>query len=138
VKPVEEDTDGGLLAAAMEARRLVPSVYESMKDLTCKDEAMPLWDGVSMDWWGIHSHVEEEPPFVTPGPFHSYREADAAPMVPGEMEEVLFKRSHRIRIAIGGADADTFARIPAGGTPLWTLDRSPSRGSHIMLPVIPR
>ena len=381
VKPVDEDTDGSLLAAAVEARRLVPSVYESMKDLTYKDEAMPFWDGVSMDWWGIHSHVEEvqrsgsaiyswaswtdagtaqgvlhrfmtlsnpqraviagwshgarqdtdpfhpadhpldppteaqlledlcfyqaylggegeplkellyktmgeevwkstgewplpetemipwffqdngelgtqpptspgsdeyrvdfthttgtrnrwatnngagdvvypdraeadtklltytsapleedleltghpvvtlhmssthgdgavfvyledvapdgrvryigegqlrlihrkiseeEPPFVTAVPYHSYKEADAAPMVPGEMEEVtfalhptsvLFKRGHRIRIAIGGADADTFARIPAGGTPVWTLDRSPSRGSHIMLPVIPR
>ena len=68
-------------------------------------------------------------------------------MVPGEMDEVtfalhptsvLFKRGHRIRIAIGGADADTFARIPADGTPVWTLDRSPSRRSHIMLPVIPR
>lgn len=381
VKPVDEDTDGGLLAAAVEARRHVPSVYESMKDLTYKDGAMPLWDGVSMDWWGIHSHAEEvqrsgsaiyswaswtdagtaqgvlhrfmtlsnpqraiiagwshgarqdtdpfhpadhpldpptevqlledlcfyeayltsegeslkellyktmgeevwkrtgewplpetemirwffqdngglgsdsptkqgsdeyrvdfthttgtrnrwatnngagdvvypdraeadaklltytsasleedmevtghpvvtlhmssthwdgavfvyledvapdgrvryigegqlrlihrkisqeEPPFVTAGPYDSFKKADAAPMVPGEMEEVtfalhptsvLFRRGHRIRIAIGGADADTFARIPADGTPVWTMDRGSARGSHIMLPVIPR
>ena len=384
VKPVDEDGDGTLLAAAVDARRAVPSVYESMKDLVYKDEAMPLWDGVSMDWWGIHSHVEsveasgsaiyswaswtdagtaqgvlhrfmtlsnpqraiiaawshgarqdtdpfhpadypvdpsnelglledlcfyeaylgeapsgaavtkelvyktmgeeewksttewplpqtvmtpwylqeggslsaetptvpgadeyrvdfshstgtrnrwatnngagdvvyqdrsnadaklltytsapleedmevtghpvltlhlsstledgaifvyledvtpdgsvlyigegqlrllhrkisqEEPPFVTPAPYHSYKETDAAPMVPGEVAEVtfalhptsvLFRRGHRIRIALAGADADTFARIPGEGTPVWTVERGPDRASHIKLPVIPR
>jgi predicted acyl esterase len=68
-------------------------------------------------------------------------------MVPGETTEVtfallptsvLFRRGHRIRISIGGADADTFARIPAEGTPVWTLERSPARASHVVLPVIPR
>ena len=381
VKPVDEDGDGGILAAAVEARRQVPSVYESMRKLVFKDEAMPLWNGVSMDWWGIHSHAEEvarsgsaiyswaswldagtaqgvlhrfmtlsnpqraviaawshgaredtspfnsvdhpleptaeeqlledlcfyqqrlrgdghperelvyktmgedewkrtsvwpppqtemtawyfredgglslepptsagadeytvdfshttgtrnrwatnngagdvvypdrgaadaklltytstplpedleftghpvltlhldsteedgavfvyledvtpegrvlyvgegqlrllhrrvsseEPPFVTAGPYHSYKEDDAQPMVPGEIAEVtfalhptsvLFRKGHRIRIAIGGADADTFARIPAEGAPVWTLQRTPDRASRILLPVIPR
>jgi putative CocE/NonD family hydrolase len=387
VKPVDEDTDGSLLAAAIDARRSVPSVYESMRGLVYKDEAMPLWDGVSMDWWGIHSHAEEveqsgsaiyswaswtdagtaqgvlhrfmtlsnpqraviaawshgaredtdpfhpsqypvdpstntqlledlcfyetylrgeseappepgpwkelvyktmaedgwkrtdrwplpetrmtswyfqedkglsteapsaagadpyrvdfshttgtrnrwatnngagdvvypdrveadaklltytsapldtdlevtghpvvtlymstthqdggvfvyledvtpdgrvlyigegqirlihrkvseeQPPFVTAGPYHSYKEADAAPMLPGEVAEVtfalhptsvLFRKGHRIRIALAGADADTFARIPAEGTPEWTVERAPGRASHIDLPVIPR
>ena len=68
-------------------------------------------------------------------------------MVPGEVAEVtfalhptsiLFRKGHRIRIAIGGADADTFARIPAEGTPEWTVELSPDRASHIVLPVIPR
>jgi len=96
----------------------------------------------------IHRKVsEEEPPFVTVGPYHSCTEADAEPMVPGEVTEVtftlhptsvLFPQDHRIRIAIGGADADTFARIPAEGTPEWTIERSPERASHILLPVIPR
>jgi len=381
VKPVDEDVDGTLLAAAVEARRHIPSVYESMRGLVFKDEAMPLWDGVSMDWWGIHSHVddvqrsgsaiyswaswtdagtaqgvlhrfmtlsnpqraviaawshgarqdtdpfhtvdhpldppteaqlledlcfyraylggegdsgkelvyktmgeegwkrtdqwplpetemtawyfreegglspesppatgtdeyrvdfshttgtrnrwatnngagdvvypdrgeadtrlltytsapleedmevtghpvltlhlrsthedgavfayledvtpdgrvlyvgegqlrllhrkvsEEEAPFVTAGPYHSYKEADAEPMVPGEVAEVtfalhptsiLFRKGHRIRIAIGGADEDTFARTPAEGNPVWTVELSPGRASHILLPVIPR
>jgi len=47
VKPVDEDPDGSLLASAVEAsveaRRHVPSVYESMRGLVFKDEAMPLW-----------------------------------------------------------------------------------------------
>jgi predicted acyl esterase len=96
----------------------------------------------------IHRKVaEEEPPFVTVGPYHSYTEADAEPMIPGEVAEVtfslhptsvLFPRGHRIRIAIGGADADTFARIPTEGTLEWTIERSPDQASRILLPVIPR
>jgi len=67
-------------------------------------------------------------------------------MAPGEVVEVmfalhptsvLFRSGHRIRIAIGGADADTFARIPMEGTPVWTIERSPGQASHIVLPVIP-
>jgi putative CocE/NonD family hydrolase len=96
----------------------------------------------------LHRKIsEEQPPFVTAGPYHSYKEADAEPMVPGEVAEVtfallptsvLFKRGHRIRVALGGADADTFARVPVEGTPEWTVERSPPRPSHIVLPVIPR
>jgi putative CocE/NonD family hydrolase len=381
VKPVDEDGDGILLAAAVEARRHMPSVYESMRGLVFKDEAMPLWDGVSMDWWGIHSHAEEvqrsgsaiyswaswtdagtaqgvlhrfmtltnpqraviaawshgarqdsdpfhepehpldpstevqrmedlcfyqahlrgegapdkelvyktigedgwkrtsrwplpqtemtpwyfdaegelsaelpnapgadeyrvdfshttgtrnrwatnngagdvvypdraeadaalltytsaplhedlevtghpvvtlfmssshddgavfvyledvgpdgtvtyvgegqlrllhrkvsreEPPFVTAAPYHSYKEADATPMVPGEITEVtfglhptsvLFRQGHRIRIAIAGADADTFARVPAEGEPTWRVKRGMTGASRVSLPVIPR
>jgi putative CocE/NonD family hydrolase len=96
----------------------------------------------------LHRKVsEEEPPFVTTVPYHSYKEADGEPMVPGEITEVtfgilptsvLFRKGHRIRIAIAGADADTFARIPAEGQPVWTVQRSPDRASHVLLPVIPR
>ncbi len=96
----------------------------------------------------LHRKVSDQPsPYSTVGPYHSYAMADGAPMVPEETTEVtfallptsvLFRRGHRIRISIGGADADTFARIPAEGTPVWTLERSPARASHVVLPVIPR
>ncbi len=68
-------------------------------------------------------------------------------MPPGGLEEVtfallptsvLFRAGHRIRIAIGGADADTFARVPAEGTPVYTIERGPAYPSHVVLPVIPR
>ena len=48
---------------------------------------------------------------------------------------VLFRAGHRIRIALAGADADTFARTPSEGTPEWTIQRSPERASRIELPV---
>ena len=72
---------------------------------------------------------------------------DGAPMAPGAVEEVvfallptsvLFRAGHRIRISIGGADADTFARVPAEGVPVYTVERGPEYASHISLPVIPR
>jgi putative CocE/NonD family hydrolase len=96
----------------------------------------------------IHRKESEElPPFATAGPYHSFKEADAAPMVPGELEEVvfalhptsvLFRAGHRIRIAIGGADAGTFARVPAVGDPVWTVERGVETPSFVTLPVIPR
>jgi putative CocE/NonD family hydrolase len=96
----------------------------------------------------IHRKVSDEtPPFVEPVPYHSYHAKDAAPMRPGEVEEVtfglmptsvLFRAGHRIRIAIGGADAGTFARIPAEGVPVWTVERGAEHPSFITLPVIPR
>ena len=96
----------------------------------------------------IHRKVsDEEPPFVTAGPYHSYKEADGKPMTPGAVEEVvfallptsvLFRAGHRIRISIGGADSDTFARVPAEGTPEWVVEMGPEYASHVTLPVIPR
>ena len=75
---------------------------------------------------------------------HSFREDVAAPLVPGEPVElefrmwptsVVFRAGDRIRVALAGADADTFDRIPVEGTPAWTVHRGPE-GSTIELPVI--
>jgi predicted acyl esterase len=49
----------------------------------------------------------------------------------------LFKRGHRIRIAIAGADADHFVRIP-DRTPTLTIYRDPTRPSRVTLPIMPR
>lgn len=90
---------------------------------------------------------EEEPPFATAEPYHSYKRADAAPMRPGEVEEVvfsllptsvLFRAGHCIRIALAGADAGTFARVPAEGGPVWTVERGGDLPSFVTLPIIPR
>jgi uncharacterized protein len=66
-------------------------------------------------------------------------------MVPGQIAElkfglqptsVLIKKGHRLRIAIAGADKNTFARIPAQGTPAISVARNKNRASWIELPVI--
>jgi hypothetical protein len=55
---------------------------------------------------------------------HSFAKADALPVVPGETLRVPIclqpiaahlEKGHRMRIAIAGADADTFARYPSSG-----------------------
>jgi hypothetical protein len=85
-----------------------------------------------------------KPPFHVFGPYHSFKRADAQPLVPGQQAElrfslwptsVLIRRGHRIRVAIAGADNGTFARIPATGNPVLTIARSKTAASAIDLPV---
>ena len=80
-------------------------------------------------------------------PYHSFRERDAAAMAPGALTElrfglfpvsVLFKRGHRIRIALAGADKETFGRIPSEGAVTWMVSRTGGAPSYIDLPTIER
>jgi putative CocE/NonD family hydrolase len=96
----------------------------------------------------IHRRVSTEPPpYTIQVPYHSFKEADAMPLVPGEMAElsfglsptsVLIRKGHRIRVGVAGHDAGTFARIPARGTPVIMLARNRGHASYIDLPVVPR
>jgi putative CocE/NonD family hydrolase len=79
------------------------------------------------------------------GPHHSELRADAMPLVPGEVAElrfdlwatsVLIKRGHHIRLAVAGADNDSFLRYPKdGGVPTITVLRNGAHASRITLPV---
>jgi putative CocE/NonD family hydrolase len=78
-------------------------------------------------------------------PYHSFKEKEALPLVPGEIAElafemiptsVLIKKGHRIRIAIAGADKDNFDRIPQDGNPILTIFRDKKHASFIDLPSI--
>ncbi|MFC1660065.1 CocE/NonD family hydrolase [Gemmatimonadota bacterium] len=146
--PLEEDlevTGYPILTLHFSSTHEDGAVFAYLEDVTPDGRVVYVGEGQLRL---LHRKVsEEEPPFVTPAPYHSYKEADAAPMVPGDMVEVtfalhptsvLFRRGHRIRVAVGGADADTFARIPAEGRPVWTIARSPGQASRMALPVIPR
>lgn len=81
-------------------------------------------------------------PYTSPPPAHSFRRADATGVVPGERMQVavtllptsaLFRAGHRIRIAIGGADAGTFAQRSTT-PPKLTIHRGTSR---VVLPIAP-
>jgi putative CocE/NonD family hydrolase len=95
---------------------------------------------------GIHRKVSEDPsPWKRPVPYHSFLAADAEPMVPGQVTELaigmeptsfLFRKGHRIRIAIAGHDATAFRRIPAEGTPVLSVQRNSAFPSSIRLPVV--
>ena len=94
----------------------------------------------------IHRQVsDKEPPYMVQGPYHSFERADAAPLVPGEVTEisfnlyatsVLIKKGHRLRVAVAGHDASVFARYPAEGTPVLTVQRNSLYPSHIELPMM--
>jgi len=91
--------------------------------------------------------TDEPPPYTKFGPHRTERRPDAWPLVPGQVAELgfdlwatsaLFRRGHRIRIAIAGADRDTFLRYPRdGGVPTITVERNREYRSHVTLPMRP-
>jgi len=95
----------------------------------------------------LHRKVSrEEPPYMVFGPYHSFKRKDGAPLVPGQVAGLNFSllpisalicKGHRIRLAIAGADASTFARIPDTGETEIGLMRNKVNSSWIDLPVIP-
>ncbi|MBM4186390.1 MAG: CocE/NonD family hydrolase [Gemmatimonadetes bacterium] len=96
----------------------------------------------------LHRKVSAEPPpYRTTYPYHSYQKRDGRPLIPGQFSaltfqllptSVLFRAGHRIRIAIAGADKDTFQRLPAEGEVTITVQTGGVRASKIDLPVVPR
>ena len=93
----------------------------------------------------VHRKPWVDPIFGDDGPLHSFRRDDALPLVSGEQAEirfrlwptsVLFRKGHRIRLAIAGADADTFDRVPAEGDVTLTVLRGGPDASFLELPVL--
>jgi putative CocE/NonD family hydrolase len=91
----------------------------------------------------MHRKVAMPLPFA--GPLHSYRRADALPVVPGEVTEavfdllptsILFRAGHAIRLAIAGADAGTFD-VPMPVRPVvYDVRRERAHPSRIELPIM--
>ncbi|MCA9773823.1 MAG: CocE/NonD family hydrolase, partial [Myxococcales bacterium] len=85
-------------------------------------------------------------PTGPPIPHRSFLRADAREMEPGETTELRFDlqptsyrfaHGHAIRLALAGADADHFARIPESGPPPTVrFFRDRVRASWIELPVV--
>ncbi len=96
----------------------------------------------------IHRRISREtPPYAIQVPYHTYRQADALPLVPGEMAELKFglnptsvrvRRGRRLRLAIAGHDEGTFRRVPDTGNPVIRVYRGAGHASAIELPVIRR
>ena len=96
----------------------------------------------------LHRKISGDvPPYKLAVPYHSFKKKDAMPLVPGQIAElkfalqpisILIRKGHRLRIAIAGADKDTFARIPETGVPVIKLARNKQNASWIELPVIAR
>lgn len=92
----------------------------------------------------VHRRVSaEKPPYQLQVPYHTYRQSDALPLVPGEKAEltfglnptsVLLRKGHCLRVSIAGHDEGTFARVPEEGTPVITVFHSPEHPSRVDLP----
>ena len=88
---------------------------------------------------------DEPAPYKKIGPHRSELRADAMPLIPGEVAEltfelwatsVLIKEGHRLRIAIAGADKDSFLRYPRNGdVPTISVERNRTYPSRVSIPV---
>jgi len=93
----------------------------------------------------MRRETETPPPYKKPGPHRSELRADALPLVPGEVAElsfelwatsVLIREGHSLRIAVAGADKDSFLRYPRNGeVPTITVERNSVYSSHVSIPV---
>jgi putative CocE/NonD family hydrolase len=96
----------------------------------------------------LHRKISAEtPPYKLLVPFHSFKKKDAMPLVPAQIAElkfglqptsILIRKGHRLRIAIAGADKNSFARIPTEGAPTISVARNQKNASWIELPVVRR
>jgi putative CocE/NonD family hydrolase len=94
----------------------------------------------------IHRKISKRPwNHQEVGPHHSFRKADAELLAPLEPAQIsfalfptswLFRKGHRIRIALATADRDHYLRIPGGRTPMLRYFRNRDLASRIVLPVI--
>ncbi len=95
-----------------------------------------------------HRKVSNDPP-VYPhfGPYHSFLAKDAQNMPVGEPTAVelgLFATSaripagYRLRLSLAGADATSFARVPADGpAPVWQVHQGGVNASRVTVPMRP-
>jgi putative CocE/NonD family hydrolase len=87
-----------------------------------------------------------ERPWLPVLPYHPSGQADAQPLVPGEMTELVislfpishvFKQGHSIRISIAGADRHNFRTPKQDPPPTYTVYTGGESASYVVLPVIP-
>ena len=88
---------------------------------------------------------DAQPPYHVFGPYHSFQRDDQLLLKPGQLTELKFsmmpisvriRAGHSLRIALGGADADTFARIPDTGEAALTVCRDRFHASRVILPTV--
>ena len=88
---------------------------------------------------------DEQPAYWKAGPHRRQLRSEAMPLDPGEVAELefelwatsaLIRRGHRIRVAVAGADKDTFLRYPRdGGEPTISVQANQRFSSRIVLPI---
>ena len=143
--PLESDleiTGSPVLSVEMSSTTSDGAIHAYLEDVAPEGRVIYLDEGV----FRVINRKEVDPknlPYEPLGPAHSFLRTDAAPLVPGTpttirfslyATSVLIRQSHRIRIALAGADADVFRRYPTEGTAIWHVYREASRASFIELP----
>jgi putative CocE/NonD family hydrolase len=107
-----------------------------------QDNAHYLTEGMLR---AIHRKISTDtPPYKQFVPYHSFKRADAMPLIPNEVAELTFglnpvsaliRRGWSLRVSISGADKGTFARIPLTGSPSVEILLRGEQSSFIEIPL---
>ena len=118
------------------------TVFAYLEDVTDDGTVIYVTEGILRT---IHRKLSRTPPpYRDAVPHHTYRQADSLPVNHREMitlkfdllpTSYLFKKGHRIRLAIAGADQDHFAILP-GPPPTFRLLRNRDNPSLLTLPIM--
>ena len=146
-EPLEEDmevTGHALVDIFVSSSTSDAQVFVYLEDIDENGKVQYVTEG---ELRALHRKVSnEKAPYKLVGPYHSYLKEDGQPLVSGEVAEMqfsmlpisyLFKRGHRVRIAIAGADADQFRNM-TNDEPEYTIHRSFKYPSRVELPVVDR
>ncbi len=147
--PLEEDyelTGTPVLDLWMTSTAADGAMHSYLEAISPSDEVIYLTEGVLRL---IHRSNTSNPPYPTFAPSHSFLEADASPMPTGQVQRITtalyatsakIPRGYRLRIRLTGADATSFAPLPASAMhgsapPRWHVYRGPTKPSSITLPL---
>ena len=121
------------------------TLFVYLEDVTPEDQVHYVTEG---ELRALHRTLQPLGKLTNPIlsiPNRTYRRADAAPLIPGEVVPLTldllpvsyqFKKGHRIRVALAGADKDHFQLLD-DPSPTWQIWHTPDQPSHIELPVVP-
>jgi putative CocE/NonD family hydrolase len=123
----------------MASRTADPTVYVYLEDVGPDGRVTYLTEGV---FRALHRKPAARPATAyDPGPApHTFLRADARSMPPGEVEKVRFAmlpradkiaKGHRLRIAVAGADSDSFRRYSEGRPEAFEIHSTPAQPSGV-------
>jgi putative CocE/NonD family hydrolase len=145
--PFTEDTELAgwpVVALQMSAATSDPAVFAYLEDVAPDGTVTYITEGQLRAINRKVADLDSLP--YNPGPVpHSFKRADALPVVPGEKFSLalklyavaaLIKKGHSIRLAIGGTDIDTFRRL-SHAPERFEVYRGGSEMSRLNLPLRP-
>ena len=118
------------------------TVFAYLEDVDATENVTYVTEGLLR---ALHRKEVKPPKFFPKGiPYRTFTRANALPLVPGEITRLSFallptsyqfKKGHKIRLTISGADKDHFALLP-GKPPTFSIHRSNQHSSRLELPTI--
>jgi len=146
--PVTHDTEvvgWPVVTLRMRSKTTDPAVFAYLEDVAPDGTVTYITEGQLR---AIHRKIADPTklPFDQGPAPHSFYRTDALPVVAGEPFTIKFKlysvaalikRGHRLRLAIAGADADSFHRMSAGQPEQFDIYRGGGEPSVIEIPLLP-